>query len=147
MKLFYSVLLLLAAVPTCVAQSNSASPQATPSLDPNPKMGIVDDESIRVAADFAAAAATKESQKTMDRINQADCPVVLASAGLTPYLMLLHTSGETANNGGLDLEFRNASGKEIRSMEFSAEILVKKSIYDLDSLRIHLHLTAYGTAS
>jgi hypothetical protein len=148
MKLFYSVLLLLAAVPICVAQGTSASLQATPSLDPNPKMGIVNDEAMsRAVADFAAAAATRESQKTMDRINQADCPVVLTSAGLTPYLMLLHTSGETANNGGLDLEFRNASGKEIRSMEFSAEILVKKSIYDLDPLRIHLHLTAYGTAS
>lgn len=148
MKLFYSVILLLVAVSVCVAQSNTASPQARPSPNLNPKVGIVDDKAMsRAAADVAAAAMVGESQKMMDRINQADCPVVLTSAMLTPYLMLLHTSGDAANNGGLDLEFRNASGKGIRSMEFSAEILVKKSIYDLNSLRVHLHLTADGTAS
>jgi hypothetical protein len=83
----------------------------------------------------------------MDRVNQASCPVVLTGAGLTPYLMLLNTSGDPSGNS-LDLEFRNASGKEIRSMEISARILVKRSIYDLDYLpAIRLYLTAYGTKS
>jgi hypothetical protein len=92
-------------------------------------------------------------QELTDRMNQVGCPVVLTSAQMTPYLMLLRSGDGTANNSnvpgtgpGLDLEFRNASGKEIRSIDLSATILVKKTIYDLGYLPpVHLHLTAYGT--
>ena len=139
-----ALLLIVAAACTCGAQTivQFQSPASSPNQNPN--VGIVDDQALsRAATAVAAVAATKELQKMMDRLNQANCPVVLTSAGLTPYLMLLRT--DSANNGGLDLEFHNASGKEIRSMEFSVEILVKESIYDLNSLRVHLHLTAYGT--
>jgi hypothetical protein len=81
----------------------------------------------------------------LDRVNQASCPVVLTSAGLTPHLMLVDTPRDSAANG-LDLEFRNTSGKEIRLMQFSAKILVKKSKYDLDYLPpIRVYLTAEGT--
>jgi hypothetical protein len=108
MKPFCSALLLFATVSTCVAQSNSISPQATPSLNPNLKVGIVGNEATsRAAVDVAPAAPNEELGKTTDRI-KGNCPVVLTSAGLTPYLMLLRTSGDAANNGGLDLEFRNA---------------------------------------
>ena len=69
MKLVYSALLLLAAVSTCVAQSNSVSPQATPSLNPNLKVGIVGDEATsRAAVDVAPAAPNEELGKTTDRI-------------------------------------------------------------------------------
>ena len=75
------------------------------------------------------------------------CPVVLTSARITPYLMLLETASDRPGNT-LDLEFRNASDKEIRSLKFSARIFVKKSIYDLDyQPAIQLHLTTYGTRS
>jgi len=147
MKLVYSGLLLLAAVSTCVAQSNTVSNQATPSLNPNPTAGIAGEEAMSRAANVAVAPANKEPGKMMDRMNQANCPVVLTSAGLTPYMMLLRTSGDAANNGGLDLELRNASGKEVRAMKVSAELFVKKSIYDLDSQRVQLHLTANGTVN
>jgi len=83
----------------------------------------------------------------MDRLSQATCPVELTSAWLTPHMMLLNSASPSSGNG-VDLEFRNASGKEIRSMELSATILVKKSIYDLKYLpAIQLDLTAYGTSS
>jgi hypothetical protein len=87
----------------------------------------------------------EKAAPSQDQVGQANCPVVLTSVGLTPYLMSLDTSGGSAGNR-LALEFRNMSGKEIRSMEFSARILVKRSIYDLNYLpAIRLYLTAYGT--
>jgi hypothetical protein len=90
----------------------------------------------------------KNVQAIIDRADQAGCPVKLTSAGLTPYLLLLRTSTNApATQGGLDLQFENASGKEIRSMEFDARFLAKKSIYDLKAEKIDLHLTASGTSS
>jgi hypothetical protein len=143
-----SALLLLAAAPTCMAQSLAISPQAAASTGPNPQIGIVDSEAVsRAATAFAEAAANKELQKVMDHANQANCPVVLTSAWMTPHLMLL-TAAHEPTGSGIDLEFNNVSGKEIRLMEFSAKLLVKKSVYDLGYLPpIYLHLTAYGTGS
>jgi hypothetical protein len=102
---------------------------------------------------FAAAApgfaqnAVASSQTINDRVSQAECPVVLTSASLTPYLMLLRASSGFPLEGGLDLHFRNASGKEIRSMDFDAVFLAKKTIYDLNGVKVTLHLTADGTGS
>ena len=76
---------------------------------------------------------------------QANCPVVLTSAWLAPRMQLLK-SGDASDGNGIDLEFHNASGKAIRSMELSATILVKRSIYDLGYLPpVNLQLTAFGT--
>lgn len=121
-----------------VAQSNQV-PSSSQNL-------TVDDQSLsRAAAGVAASASAKALQKMMDRISHARCPVVLTSAWLTPRIQLLK-SGDDPDGNGIDLEFRNASGKGIYSMELSATILVKKSIYDLGYLPpVHLHLTAYGT--
>ena len=143
-----ALLILVAGASMCIAQSKAGSLQTAPAAVQNPQVGIVDDQAIsRAAAALAESAAKKELQKTMDRVNQAKCPVVLTSASLTPHLMLLKTSADSPGNG-VDLEFRNTSGKEIRLMEFSARILVKRSIYDLDyQPAIHLYLTAYGTQS
>ena len=81
----------------------------------------------------------------LDHVNQTSCPVVLTSAWMTPHLMLLDTARDPTANG-IDLEFNNISGKEIRLMQFSAQLLVKKSMYDLGYLPpIHVHLTADGT--
>jgi hypothetical protein len=86
------------------------------------------------------------------RMNRVGCPVVLTSAQMTPYLMLLKTSPNSSDRStdlgrgpGIDLDFRNASGKEIRSIELDAEFLAKQSIYDLQAEKIELHLTAEGT--
>ena len=142
-----ALLLLAVATSTCAAQS-ATSFQATPSRGESSNVGIVDDQALSRAATAAAKAATlTELRKLADRVNQTNCPVVLTSAGLTPYLMLVDASRDPSGNS-LDLEFRNTSGKEIRLMELSARILVKRSVYDLDYLpAIHLHLTAYGTKS
>ena len=115
-----ALLLLFAAAFTAIAQSTAAPSQAN--LSPS---------QIAITGD-----------------NQVGCPVVLTSAWLTPYLMLLRAgSAPLDDSGGIDLRFRNASGKEIRSMEFDAVFLAKKSIYDINGVKITLHLAATGTDS
>jgi hypothetical protein len=84
---------------------------------------------------------------TSDRNSQEGCPVVLTSAGLAPYLMLLREGGEEGKSGGIDLEFRNASGRAIGSMEFTAHLIAKRSKYDLGGSSVFLNLTAYGSRS
>jgi hypothetical protein len=138
--------LLLAVASTCLAQIKPATPPAAPSLSQTQSIAVVDDQAIAHAAGAVAAAANMDHlQKMLDRVNRASCPVVLTSAWLAPHLMLVDTPRDSAANG-LDLEFRNTSGKEIRLMQFSAKILVKKSKYDLDYLPpIRVYLTAEGT--
>jgi len=141
-----ALLVLVALTSTCVAQKIAARP--IPSSDQNAQVGIVDDQALsRAAAAVGAAATQEELHRMMERLSQANCPVVLTSAWIKPYLMLLKT-GDDSRGGSIDLEFRNTSGKEIRSMELSAQILVKKSVYDLGYLPpIYVQLTAYGTSS
>lgn len=138
--------LRLAVASTCLAQIKPATPPAAPSPNQIQSIAVVDDQALtRTVAAVATAANVDQLQKMLDRVNQASCPVVLTSAGLTPHLMLVDTPRDSAANG-LDLEFRNTSGKEIRLMQFSAKILVKKSKYDLDYLPpIRVYLTAEGT--
>lgn len=133
-----SALLLLGAFAcACAAQSS-------PAASSNQNL-TVDDQAVSRAAAAAAADQLKELEKKIQRMTQAECPVVLTSAWLAPRLQLLK-SGDDPDANGIDLEFRNASGKAINSMQLSATILVKKSIYDLGYLApAHLSLTAYGS--
>jgi hypothetical protein len=95
------------------------------------------------ACTLACAAQSNSAAPSIQ--SASNCPVVLTSAWLAPRLQLLKSEDATAGNS-LDLEFSNASGKEIRSMDLSVTVLVKKSIYDLGYLPpIELRLTAYGT--
>ena len=134
-----SALLLLGAS-MCMAQAVTPPQAATSSPQRNPNS-----ETAYEVLPIPSPAVQAAIARDMERAMQANCPVVLTSAWLAPRLQLLK-SGEDADGNGIDLEFRNASGKEIRSMELSATILVKKSIYDLGYLPpLHLSLTADGT--
>ena len=134
-----SALLLLGAS-MCMAQAVTPPQAATSSPQRNPNSETAYEE---LPIPSPALQATIAGD--MERAMQANCPVVLTSAWLAPRLQLLK-SGDAANGNGIDLEFRNTSGKEIRSLDLSATILVKKTIYDLGYLPpVHLHLTAYGT--
>jgi len=140
-----ALLLLAASASACVAQNTPTIEKAAGTQDQGSSVGVVDDQAISRAANaLAETAQQKELQKTMRLLSHGNCPVLLTSAWMTPHLMLLTTTGES-NGNGIDLEFNNVSGKEIRSMEFSARILVKKSIYDLGYIpAIQLYLTANG---
>ncbi len=132
-----SALLLFGAC-ACVAQSNPAPPS-------NQNLTVDDQGLSRAAAAMAASARLKDLDRMMDRISHANCPVVLTSAWLAPHLQLIRSDQDSGGNG-IDLEFRNVSGKAIRSMELSTTILVKMSIYDLGyPPPVRLSLTAYGT--
>jgi len=136
-----SALLLLSAS-MCMAQAVTPhpGPSSSPHQDSNVPTGY---EDLPIPGPDLQAAFARMMQRSM----QANCPVVLTSAFLAPRLQLLKSNDPSAGNG-IDLEFRNASGKEIRSMELSATILVKKSIYDLGYLPpVNLHLTSYGTTN
>ncbi len=140
-------LLLFAAASTAIAQS-TASSQAN--LSPG-QIGVAGDASSAATATvitLAGSSTTKDLKAAGDRVAQAGCPVVLTSAWLTPYLMLLRDgAAKPDDSGGIDLHFRNASGKAIRSMELDAVFLAKRTIYDLNGVKITLHLTATGTES
>ena len=132
--------LLLLGVAACISPAQNVTPsQSTKSIQ-DQTIILTLDEDASVDPELRAL-----SLRMMERSVQANCPVVLTSAWLAPHLQLLR-SGNLSDEKGIDLEFRNASGKAIRSIELSATILVKNSIYDLGYLPpVHLHLTAYGT--
>jgi hypothetical protein len=139
------LLALFAAASMCVAQS-TAAPPAVPGQGST--MSAQEDQRLQAAIAATKAKLEAQIQIMTDRMNQVGCPVTLTSAQLTPYLMLLRASnGSSATEGGLDLQFRNTSGKQIQSMEFQAEFLAKKSMYDLKAVKVDLHLTASGTSS
>jgi hypothetical protein len=134
-----SALLLLGAA-MCMAQAVTPRQSAVPSPQQSP--AATEYEALPIPSPAVQAAIARD----MERAAQANCPVVLTSAWLAPRLQLLKSADASADGNGLDLEFRNASGKAIRSMELSATILIKKSIYDLGYLPpVHLQLTAFGT--
>jgi hypothetical protein len=145
------LLILLAAACTSMAQETMKPPAVIYRAAPASGPVIIPAQDWPAMQKMPKAEFQKKLQDLTDRMNQTGCPVVLTSAGLTPYLMLLHASAGSAEtpgrDPGLDLNFRNASGKEIRSMEFDAEFLARKSIYDLNAVKIDLHLTADGTGS
>jgi hypothetical protein len=145
-----TLLVLFAAASTCIAQNTAKSPAASAlpphSFDSNSVTVVTmgrDSEALPQISKEELAHRIEQMQKMADRA----CPVVLTSANLTPHLLLLRAGGDAGKDGGLDLEFRNASGKSIFSMELAVQILAKKSIYDLAATRIHLDLTAYGARS
>lgn len=92
--------------------------------------------------------AESQFQAAMDRANQVGCPVHLTSATPDARGHLLLAAGDSAsgNRGGIDVEYRNFSGKPIRSLEVAAYLKVKQNKYQLDSTTDVLHLSLHGTA-
>jgi hypothetical protein len=116
-----SLLLALIAASTCLAQT-AAKPAIT-----------------------VPAPQTSFDNRPLPLPQPENCPVVLTSAQLAPYLMLLREGAPEGAPGELDLKFRNASGKSISSMTLSAQVLVKQSIYDMGGSTMDLSLTAYDS--
>ena len=151
MKLSYLVLLFAVAA-TCIAQETVKPPDPTHNTATNSQGVIVPEQEWPDLRNLSKQQLEQKLQEMSDRENQAGCPVLLTSAQIAPYLMLLRNSTGFADasqprDPNLDLNFRNASGKAIRSIQFDAEFLTKKSIYDLQAAKIDLHLTTNGTTS
>jgi hypothetical protein len=92
--------------------------------------------------------AEAQLQSAFDRVNQAGCPVHLTSASPDARGHLVLAAGKSGDKdrGGIDLEYRNYSGKPIRSIEVAAYLKVKQNKYQLDSTTDVLHLTLHGTS-
>jgi hypothetical protein len=145
-------LLFFAAAALC-GQTATPVPDAAAPQDQVIVLSTLQEQTLSPEQAQRLAETAKQLQQRMQQKlaaeNQTGCPVVLTSASLSPYMMLLRANGggayDPAAQGGVDLEFRNASGKEIRSMPLQAEFLAKKSIYDLQADKITMFLTVYGT--
>jgi hypothetical protein len=143
-----TLLLLLTASSVCLAQSAAKPPQVVIVPAPNANDATASAQDQRALQGLSKDELEQKLQAMVERSDQAGCPVKLTSAELTPYLLLLQTSNDApATHGSLDLQFQNASGKGIRSMEFDVQFLARKSIYDLKAVKIDLHLSASGTRS
>jgi hypothetical protein len=129
MRLFVSAL-LLAAASAGFAQNGFTQNQAAPAPGSELAPGVM-------TLELQAVGPMPQSQ--------AGCPVVLTSARLNwPASYLPVTSAEKVTEPNLELNFRNSSGKAIRSVTITARFLAKQNVYQLDASGFDLHLTFSG---
>jgi hypothetical protein len=148
MKLYFSILLFALATPLCFAQSA----EITTSQNNQPQ--VLHTQPL-TAAQLHALVQEFESPGSgtgvLVQTSQTSCPVVLLSAFVdTParYLPVDEATREVKSRS-LDLTFQNMSGKKIESAALKVQVKVKKSIYDLDSstLTVHLEIPEIEVAS
>ncbi|GGG98291.1 hypothetical protein [Silvibacterium dinghuense] len=73
------------------------------------------------------------------------CPVLLTSAEFEPYAMPVGSTGQ--GPGHFNLRYQNHSGKSIASLKLSVQLLVKRSVYDLQAYPLSLTLSAESGSS
>lgn len=132
MKLFVSVL-LFASVPAAFAQQNAGQVTVVPAQAATPQQQA------------ALANAQTAAQAVMDKVNQTGCPLYMQSASVASSAGYLPVTASQAQNGVLDLHFRNQSGKAITSASVTARVSVKTNIYALDAHTVELRLSFGGT--
>lgn len=132
MKLMLSAL-LLAALPAAFAQDQTAPP-AFPT-------GVVV---------FSPGQATVEQMKAYAKHMNAvaiqfACPLLMTSATVAGSAGYLPVGQGRPDEATLNLNFRNQSGKAIRSAAITATVKVKTNIYELDAHPVVLQLSSAGT--
>lgn len=75
---------------------------------------------------------------------QAGCPVVFTDVALHRKAHMMLVKQGTSSGDDLAFQYENKSGKEIQSISVSAELNVKKSVYDLDATTLTLNMTLTG---
>src|ERR1700761_9046701 len=91
MKLSYLVLLFAVAA-TCIAQETVKPPDPTHNTATNSQGVIVPEQEWPDLRNLSKQQLEQKLQEMSDRENQAGCPVLLTSAQIAPYLMLLRNS-------------------------------------------------------
>lgn len=132
MKLFLSAL-LLAVVPAASAQNQ---PQQGPF-----KPGVVVSNPSPATVEAMKAQAEYMNHLTL----QIGCPLFLTAASVAAPAGYLPVAQRRPDDGTLTLDFRNQSGKTIRSASITATVNVKTDIYALDAHPVSLQLTFSGT--
>jgi hypothetical protein len=133
MKLFVSVLLLAAAT---VALAQNQAPAFNPQPDP----------ALEAKIRAQAAQIRVQLQSQMDWKNQTGCPLYLKSASVAPAAGLLPVGSRNSGDGALNLQFRNQSGKAIRSASITAHLKIKTNVYALDARPLEVQLSFSGTS-
>ena len=100
---------------------------------------------------FAQATAQHTPPKTINmqpedlaRTLSSGCPVQLSKVSLTrPPRLVLASGWVDGRHAKLSLQYANTNGKDIQFIEVKADLLVKKSIYELDATKIGVDLVLW----
>jgi hypothetical protein len=125
---------LLAAAPVALAQNQA------PAFNPQP------DPALEAKIRAQAAQIRVQLQSQMDWKNQTGCPLYLKSASVAPAAGLLPVGSRNSGDGALNLQFRNQSGKAIRSASITAHLKIKTNVYALDARPLEVQLSFSGTS-
>jgi hypothetical protein len=68
--------------------------------------------------------------------SQAGCPVVFTEVALKRNAHYLPVKQTVSSGGNLDFQYKNESGKQIQSISIEVEVKAKRSLYDLDAMRV-----------
>jgi hypothetical protein len=133
MKLFVSLLFLAT---------------ATAGLAQNQSPGVAVLSQGRVTVTNPAGQASPQEIEALAEMSvlaqpsQAGCPLMMTSAHLNwPASYLPVTSAEKVTEPNLALNFRNTTGKPIRTITITAQFLAKKNLYQLDATTFDLRLS------
>jgi hypothetical protein len=127
MKPCVSILLLALATPLCLAQAVTNSQNTQSQILGQPPL-------------TAGQPLDLERQPVKDMW----CPVDLISAKIDTPARYLPVTTPQGYSGSLDLTFRNAANKKIKSAALKVQVKAKKSIYDLDAYTLTTHLEISG---
>ena len=124
MKPCISILLLALATPLCLAQAVTNAQSQIP----------------------GQASLTAEQRLDLERqaVKHMWCPVDLISAMIDTPARYLPVATPEGDSGSLDLTFRNAADKKIKSASLEVQVRAKKSIYDLEAYTLTTHLEISG---
>jgi len=76
--------------------------------------------------------------------SQAGCPVAFSDVALESKARFMPVRQDAAPDGSLRFQYKNMSGKDIQSISVQVDLKIKKSIYDLDTSTITLHMALTG---
>jgi hypothetical protein len=140
MKLFVSALLLAA---LAAFAQNQTSNQGVAGMAP--ATGQAAQPGQANLQQQALKKAQEQAEELGLVVSQAGCPLYMESASVAPEGGYLPVTARNAQDGVLDLRFRNQSGKAIASVAVTARVNVKTNIYALDAHTVELRLTFGGT--
>jgi hypothetical protein len=138
-KLFLSALLLAAA--SAAFAQNPAPAQSVVLIQPGQDLTPQQKDAFEKASGMTRA----QMNAMVGRMNQTGCPLYMESASVDSRAGYLPVTARDAQNGVLNLRFRNQSGKAMASVGVTARVNLKTNIYALDAHTVELRLNFAGT--
>jgi hypothetical protein len=126
MKSCVSILLLAFTAPLCLAQA------------------VIHSQNAQAQTDQTPLTAGQRLDLERQPVKHMWCPVDLISATIDTPARYLPVGTLESDSASLDLTFRNAADKKIKSATLKVQVKAKKSIYDLDAYTVTTHLEISG---